>query len=393
MSTSVSSSCDTYSSCSTSELIGEIINNKYLLLYKLGEGAFASVFLTLNMKDKKYYAIKMQDNEEKDSAKEEIELLQKFNTDKCKYLMNIVESFSCKVDDTKYICMVLQLMAGSVYDIIRMGALSHGLPLYTVKDIVRQLLIAMDTIQKKYDLLHSDIKPDNILIVGQCNKMKELIDVYNKKINKNDKPKKIQQTINSLDLSHIEKKYAKHKDNNVEFINPIILKNIEVKLADFGNCRKNNHCKYDIQTRYYRAPEIIMGYKYDDRCDIWSVGCVLYELMTGQLLFDPHKSDRFNTNRDHIHKFISTLGKIPDDLIQKSKYKMDLFKVNGLLKGNAPEIKFVPLYELLRYKLKDRESYDDTQIFYVTDLMYKMLDYYPHKRPTIKEILTHKFFI
>ena len=392
---------DSFSSHSTSDMIGEIVNNKYVLLYKLGQGAFASVFLTLNLSDKKYYAIKMQDSEESESAYDEINLLKKFNSEKCKYLNNLIESFSCEVEDVKYICMVLQLMAGSAYDITRVGSLSHGLPLCTVKQIIKQLLIAMDVIQsKKYNLLHSDIKPENILIVGQNNKVRELIQIYsdkkfatvfNTKLGKVNKAK-IKKTIQDLDLKVIETKYSKDKSNNIEFIDPLLLKNIEIKLADFGNCKSIDHERFDIQTRYYRAPEIIMGYEYDFRCDVWSVGCVLYELMTGQILFDPQKTDRFSTDRDHIHKLISTLGKIPDDLIQNSKYGVHFFKVNGQLKGNVPELKFTPLYDRVRTTLKDRPEYTDDQLFLVTDLIYKLLNYYPHNRPTIKEILTHKFF-
>jgi serine/threonine-protein kinase SRPK3 len=404
MSDSSNESYDDDSSISMEQdLIGTILNNKYVLLYELGRGAFAKVYLSLNISNKQYYAIKMQDEEEIDSALEEIELLKKFSSDKCKYLNTIVENFEYNIDGTKYMCMVLQLMAGSTYDIMRVGSYSKGLPLNTVKTIIKQLLIAMDVVQsKKYNILHSDIKPENILVVGVNNKVSELINVYNDKkfmanfntglIKQKGKlnHKKIKESVNNLDLSKIEKKYSKDKKNDVEFINDKYLKNIEIKLADFGNCRPITYDKYDIQTRYYRAPEIILGCHYDEKCDMWSVGCVLFELLTGKILFDPIKHDRFNTDRAHIHSMMCTLGKIPKDLINQSKYGVDIFKLNGQLKGDVPKMVYTPLYQVVRDRLK--EQYEDETIFLVTDLLYKLLDYNPNKRPSSKDALTHKFF-
>jgi len=66
-------------------------------------------------------------------------------------------------------------------------------------------------------------------------------------------------------------------------------------LADLGNaCWTDHHFTNDIQTRQYRSPEAILGGKYDTSADIWSVGCIMFELLTGDYLFDPHNSSRFS---------------------------------------------------------------------------------------------------
>lgn len=384
-------------------LIGTILNNKYVLLYELGRGAFAKVYLSLNISSKQYYAIKMQDEEELDSAIEEVNLLKKFSLEKCKYLNTIVEHFEINIDETKYMAMVLQLMAGSAYDIIRIGSYSKGLQLNTVKSIIKQLLTGMDIIQsQKYKILHSDIKPENVLIVGRSNKVNDLINIYNdKKFMANfntsimkGKPKlnttKIKKIVEDIDLSKIEKKYSKDRSNQVAFIDEKYITNIEIKLADFGNCRTLPYTKYDIQTRYYRAPEIILGYKYNETCDMWSVGCMMFELLTGKILFNPIKHERFNTDRAHIHMMLCVLGKIPYELVKDSKYGSHFFKINGQLKGDVPELKYCPLYQIIRERLKD--ECDNTTIFNVTDLMYKLFEYDPFKRPTPKEAMTHAFF-
>jgi serine/threonine protein kinase len=63
-----------------------------------------------------------------------------------------------------------------------------------------------------------------------------------------------------------------------------------VKIVDLGNaCWTHKHFTDDIQTRQYRAPEVLLGAKYDTSADIWSLACIVFELVTGDLLFDPQE--------------------------------------------------------------------------------------------------------
>lgn len=62
----------------------------------------------------------------------------------------------------------------------------------------------------------------------------------------------------------------------------------KVKVVDLGNaCWTFKHFTDDIQTRQYRSPEVIVGAKYHTSADMWSLGCIVFELLTGDLLFDP----------------------------------------------------------------------------------------------------------
>lgn len=94
---------------------------------------------------------------------------------------------------------------------------------------------------------------------------------------------------NSVRLSSPEKKRAeaapaKHPDYNVR-----------VKIADLGNsCWTHKHFTMDIQTRQYRSPEVILGQKYDTSTDLWSFGCIIFELLTGDFLFDPKSGSKYN---------------------------------------------------------------------------------------------------
>ena len=74
------------------------------------------------------------------------------------------------------------------------------------------------------------------------------------------------------------------------------------------------------------SPEVILKLPHNHKCDIWSIGCVMYELLTGKILFDPSKTRRFNRDRQHINCIMNILGNIPDKFKNKIKNKSKFFK-------------------------------------------------------------------
>ena len=93
---------------------------------------------------------------------------------------------------------------------------------------------------------------------------------------------------------------------------PEIDPSIEVKICDIGNaCWFNHHFSTIIQTRQYRSPEVILGINYNETSDIWSLACMLFELATGDFLFEPRKGDTFSKNDDHLAQIIEAVGKMP----------------------------------------------------------------------------------
>jgi hypothetical protein len=80
-----------------------------------------------------------------------------------------------------------------------------------------------------------------------------------------------------------------NNDENYEFIKKY-LENPIIKLTDFGLMKKQTDKCRTIQTRYYRAPEVLLGCKYDKNIDFWSLTCTIHELITGKILFDVEKN-------------------------------------------------------------------------------------------------------
>ena len=86
--------------------------------------------------------------------------------EKCPYLNVMLDSFTELFDEFEFVCIVFELLACSLYDILRKGKYAHGLPTNIANRIMFQALTAIHILNTKYKELHTDIKPENILIVG-----------------------------------------------------------------------------------------------------------------------------------------------------------------------------------------------------------------------------------
>jgi serine/threonine protein kinase len=86
-----------------------------------------------------------------------------------------------------------------------------------------------------------------------------------------------------------------------------------LKLCDFGSAMfagENEITPY-LVSRFYRAPEIILGLPYDHALDVWSVGCCLYELYSGKMLFPGH------TNNDMLRLQMELKGPFSKKMLKK----------------------------------------------------------------------------
>lgn len=86
-----------------------------------------------------------------------------------------------------------------------------------------------------------------------------------------------------------------------------------IKLVDMGNaCYVDRHYSDVIQTREYRSPEVILEGEYDESADIWSLACMVFELVTGDYLFDPKKGKTYSKNDDHLASVSELIGELKD---------------------------------------------------------------------------------
>lgn len=104
----------------------------------------------------------------------------------------------------------------------------------------------------------------------------------------------------------------------------------DVKIVDLGNaCWTYKHFTEDIQTRQYRAPEVLVGAGYDTSADMWSLGCMVFELLTGDLMFDPRAGKSWNREEDHLALIIELLGNFPRGLLMEGRMAPEYFNRHG----------------------------------------------------------------
>jgi serine/threonine protein kinase len=439
---SLSSSYDSFNE----EIIPKYINEEYFLLKLIGKGGYSFVYIAYSIKNKKYYAIKIQDPEYYDDGKAEEKIINKLNSTNSNYFIKLYKTFDLALDDNICLCFVFEIMACSVYSLIRSGIYENGLPFNIVKEIIKQLLTSIN-IMHENKIIHSDIKPENILLCGTNTYLEEILHymekinieaeykkmLINNKKNKNKLSNKqiyeliakgIYNTINSLDtknkINNIknnlnQQKYcdntcsdnsnferelltsdSEYNDNtNSDDIydnktnqrynyNHDILSNLNIKLTDFGGSyffsKKPSNCTYTI---YYSSPETILKYNSNEKIDIWAIGCVMYELLTGEILFEPKRTKKCGIDRNHIYEIQRIIGIIPNYIIQKSKKRDIFFRSDNTQKGIT---NFIP--ELLINKLKNKlKNYTDDEINFCHNLILRMLDYDYDNRISAKEAL------
>ncbi|OMH83151.1 Serine/threonine-protein kinase AFC2 [Zancudomyces culisetae] len=330
---------------------GTDFTKRYYIEKLLGQGTFGRVMKCYDRKLKRHVAIKVIRAVQKyrDAAEIEIRVLKTLESyDKeNKYQCIKLDGW---FDYKNHICMVFELLGPSVFDFLKFNSF-RPFSINQVQEIARQLLRSV-AYMHCLNMIHTDLKPENILLINS--------------------------DYETLEIG--PKKTIKTK----------ILKSTKVSLIDFGSTTFDNeyHSKV-VSTRHYRAPEIILEHGWTFPCDIWSIGCIIVELLVGDALFQTHE------NLEHLAMMEVLLGPIPKYMIFKTKdsVKTEFFR-HGILNyptGETSQKSMQRVRQMLPLeKLIDPGASVVQEYLY--DLLEKMLRYDPNRRITAAEALCHKFF-
>merc|ERR1712183_231214 len=157
------------------------------------------------------------------------------------------------------------------------------------------------------------------------------------------------------------------------------------KIADLGNaCWAEKHFSDNIQTRQYRSPETIINASYDTSADMWSLACMIFELVTGDYLFDPKASEEYPRDEDHLALFQELLGPMPKSLIARGRRSPTFFNRRGEL-GHIKTLRAWGLDEVLmqKYHMHPYEAKN------LASFLLPMLKLEPVERASAQQLLHH----
>ena len=336
-------------------ILGELIQGRYHVQQNLGRGMFASVVRARDNKRSHDVAIKIIRNNESmfKAGKREIEILQDLaanDLDDKKHVIRLESFFEHK----GHLCMVFENFSSNLRELLKKYGRDVGLNIKAIRAYAQQLFLALSSM-KKCQYLHADLKPDNILV--------------------GPKP------------------------------DPVTKENVNIlKLCDLGtavNITEALTAPY-LVSRFYRAPELILGIPYDYGIDIWSVGCTLFELYTGKILFTGRN------NNGMLRSIMECRGKFPHKLLRKGsetyKYFDDLLNFHSIeedkhtrrLVTKTIEVRAKPIRDLRSRIMPTGKKVDEgekKEVELFLDLLDKCLDLRVERRITPNEALKHPFIM
>lgn len=133
---------------------------------------------------------------------------------------------------------------------------------------------------------------------------------------------------------------------------------------------------------------MLLGSKYNLTADMWSLACMTFELLTGELLFNPKKdpNDQFGKNDDHLAQIMELMGRFPRKMsLRGSKARKYIAREGSL--ARIPKLQNWALKDVMIAKYRFRE--DQAEFF--QDFMTPMLNCYPEKRTSARDMLSHRW--
>ncbi|KAM0842763.1 hypothetical protein ACQ4PT_058159 [Festuca glaucescens] len=309
-------------------VLNSVIAGRYHVTEYLGSAAFSKAIQAHDLHTGMDVCVKIIKNNKDffDQSLDEIKLLKYVNkhdpADKY-HLLRLYDYFYYR----EHLLIVCELLKANLYEFQKFNRESGGEVYFTMPRLQSIAIQCLESLQFLHGLglIHCDLKPENILV----------------------------------------KSYSR----------------CEIKVIDLGSsCFETDHlCSY-VQSRSYRAPEVILGLPYDKKIDVWSLGCILAELCTGNVLFQNDSPATL------LARVMGIIGSIEQAMLAQGRDTYKYFTKNHMLYERNQESSrleyLIPKKTSLRHRLP---MADQGFIEFVAYL----LEVNPKKRPSALEALKH----
>ncbi|XP_066575291.1 dual specificity tyrosine-phosphorylation-regulated kinase 1B isoform X2 [Amia ocellicauda] len=328
---------------------GEKWLDRYEIDSLIGKGSFGQVVKAYDHHEQEWVAIKIIKNKKAFLNQAQIELrllelMNKHDTEMKYYIVHLKRHFMFR----SHLCLVFELLSYNLYDLLR-NTNFRGVSLNLTRKFAQQLCTALLFLATpELSIIHCDLKPENILL---CNPKRSAI-----------------------------------------------------KIVDFGSsCQLGQRIYQYIQSRFYRSPEVLLGMPYDLAIDMWSLGCILVEMHTGEPLFSG------SNEVDQMNKIVEVLGVPPNHMLDQAPKARKYFdklsdglwavkKTKDIKKEYKPPATR-RLHEILGVETggpggrrAGEQGHAPCDYLKFKDLILRMLDYDPKSRITPFYALQHNFF-
>jgi len=343
---------------------GDILNSRYRVSKLLGDGTFGRVLLAHDQEVNRQVAIKVIRDVKRygENARIEADILKDIR----RVDPRGEASRSAVMYDTfehgRHFCLVFEPCGASLYDFLKKNNF-RGFWMQDVQSFAEQSLKALAFLHGKLKMTHTDLKPENILLESM-------------------EPPRQAEFPREATL-----KPSKSRGSSSAYVRPATP---AIRLIDFGNATyEEEHHSSIINTRQYRGPEVILGLGWNERSDVWSMGCIFMELYTGELLFGTHE------NVEHLALMERILEPLPTSMLNKVKSES---KDKYVIGGSRPRLKWPEgasspssdRHVRSQRRLDDMMANEDHKPF--AQFVGHLLTMDPAKRPSASEALRHPFF-
>ncbi|XP_074569757.1 uncharacterized protein LOC141826411 [Curcuma longa] len=309
-------------------VLNSVIAGRYHVTEYLGSAAFSKAIQAHDLHTGMDVCVKIIKNNKDffDQSLDEIKLLKFVNkhdpADKY-HILRLYDYFYYQ----EHLLIVCELLKANLYEFHKFNRESGGEVYFTMPRLQSITIQCLEALQFLHGLglIHCDLKPENILV----------------------------------------KSYSR----------------CEVKVIDLGSScfETDNLCSY-VQSRSYRAPEVILGLPYDKKIDIWSLGCILAELCTGNVLFQNDSPATL------LARVIGIIGPIDQGMLAKGHDTYKYFTKNHMLYERNQETNKLEYLIPKKTSLRHRLPMGDQGFI---DFVAHLLEVNPRKRSSASEALNH----